>query len=180
MFNQRIEERYIKTWTGEINSQSKLTYYVKFKSNFERELYINLWKIHLEKLCQGFSLVSTINIVESELQFLCICPLYRDLQTKYHIPISFNTILTFSKLMSLILERLAIIVSKYVYFAMLRRTDTTNTVTSTWSYYVYMFVYSTSLANNHVVAVTKAWTYAEMPINSNGLFIIHIFMCLCL
>jgi len=37
---QRIEELYIRKWTDEINSQKKLTYYVKFKCNFERELNI--------------------------------------------------------------------------------------------------------------------------------------------
>ena len=71
-----------------------------------------------------------MNIVESEFHFLCICPLYRDLRTKYQIPTLFNTISTFSKLLSSKSVRTIRNVSKFVYFAMLGRTDTTNTIAS--------------------------------------------------
>ena len=154
VFNQRIEERYIIKWTDEINSQNKLTYYVKnFKCYFEHKLYIDVLEDKFRKALSRFRLAShsleietgryinldrmerkckycSMNIVESEFHFLCICPLYRDLRTKYQIPTSFNTILTFSKLLSSKSVRTIRNVSKFVYFAMLRRTDTTNTFAS--------------------------------------------------
>ena len=54
MFNQRIEERYIRKWTDEINSQNRLTYYVKFKCNFERELYIDVLEDKFRKALSKF------------------------------------------------------------------------------------------------------------------------------
>ena len=83
--------------------------------------YINLHR--MERKCKFCSM----NTVESDFHFLCICLLYRDLRTKYQIPTSFNKISTFSKLLSSKSVRTIINVSKFVNFAMLRRTDTTNT-----------------------------------------------------
>ena len=45
----------------------------------------------MERKCMCYSM----NIVESDFHFLCVCSLDRDLQTKYHI--YFNTISTFTK-----------------------------------------------------------------------------------
>jgi len=104
----------------------------------------------MKRKCKYYSM----NIVESECHCLCICPLYPDLRTKYQFPTSFNTITTFSKLMSSKYVKKSIRnVSKFVYFAMLRRTDTTNKVASNWLYSVYMFVYLIILATIHFVAV---------------------------
>jgi len=58
VFNQRIEERYIIKWTDEINSQNKLTYYVKFKCNFEHELYIDVLEDEFRKALSRFRLAS--------------------------------------------------------------------------------------------------------------------------
>jgi len=37
----------------------------------------------------------SMNIAESKFHFLFICLLHRDLRTKYHIPVSFNTLSSF-------------------------------------------------------------------------------------
>jgi len=103
----------------------------------------------MERKCKYCSM----NIVESEFHFLCIYPLYRDLKTKYQIPTSFNTSSTISKLVSSKSVRTIRNVFKFVYFAMLRRTDKTNTVASNWLYSVYMFVYLITLASILVFAV---------------------------
>jgi len=58
MFNQRIEELYIRKWTYEINSQNKLTYYVKLACNFEHELYIDVLEDKIRKALSRFRLVS--------------------------------------------------------------------------------------------------------------------------
>jgi len=58
MLKQRVKERYIRKWTDEINSQNKLTYYVKFKCNFEHELYIDVLEDKFKKALSRFRLAS--------------------------------------------------------------------------------------------------------------------------
>jgi len=58
LFNQRIEERYIRKWTDEIYSQNKRTYYVKFKCYFEHMLYIDVLEDKFSKALSRFILAT--------------------------------------------------------------------------------------------------------------------------
>ena len=62
-------------------------------------------------------------MIESEFHFLCICPIYRELRLKYNIRLSFNTLKYFETIMSTKSVKRIRKVSKFIYFAMLKRKE---------------------------------------------------------
>jgi hypothetical protein len=147
MLKQRVRDVYIQTWFECIQSQSKLKYYIIFKKEFCFETYLNcidnekhrialsrfrLCSHHLEiergrlnnidindRKCK----VCTSDMIESEFHFLCICPIYRELRLKYNIRLSFNTLKYFETIMSTKSVKRIRKVSKFIYFAMLKRKE---------------------------------------------------------
>ena len=107
MLNRRLKDQYIQTWFENINNLSKLYYYAKMKNIYcfednwtlirSEKLIMLITRLRLAshdleieigrhnridrnnricKLCNS-------NAIETEFQFVMVCPLYKDLRRKY-------------------------------------------------------------------------------------------------
>ena len=147
-FKERISDCCFQEWSSSINNSSKLSTYCSFKSLLEPEKYlsciqISKFKIALTKFrCSDHKLEiengrkENINImervckyctalgyscVENEYHFICKCPLYEDLRSKYlyHVN-SFNEesfLILFKSTNEHVLNNL----SKFIFHSILKR-----------------------------------------------------------
>ena len=122
--NQRLKYQYIKNWHDTIYDQPKLEYYRMFKTEFAYEKYLDCInsKNHKQQLSR-FRLsahkleietgrynniprderkckLCNLNTVESEYHFLLICPIYKDLRTKYSIRTNWPNLAKFKNILS--------------------------------------------------------------------------------
>ena len=128
----------MQTWRENISNMPKLEYYLKFKTEFEMEQYLQ--KLHNKELritFTKFRLSShnlnietgrykgvernnricqccNLEVVESEYHFLLICPKYAEIRKKYLNQTSWQTIEKFTRLMSTKSKRKYTCIAKYL------------------------------------------------------------------
>ena len=109
VLKQRLLEKYNQEWLNAVNTSSRFSFYVTFKSSLLPEQYfdcvtLKCYRDALEMLLSRFDLVfyqsTAINLdilkmtekglcqsqVEDEFHFVCMCPLYKRLRTKHIDP----------------------------------------------------------------------------------------------
>ena len=120
---RRLRDNFIKEWQDSTSNCLKLDYYCNFKLNFEFENYLtNIRDETLRKTLTRFILAShklaietgraqnierqnrlcrlcNENRIESEYHFICICPKYCELRSKY-LTIRWFTTAEFNRIMS--------------------------------------------------------------------------------
>ena len=138
LLKTRVHDQFKQEWSTCLNSMSKLDYYVKFKSMFCYEDYID--NITIDSLRHCFSRLRLCshsleiefgrfngidrenrlcklcnqNTIESEYHFLLCCTHYYDIRNKYLGHISWPNINKFNSLMSTKNRSLLIKVSKFI------------------------------------------------------------------
>ena len=121
---QRLRDQYIQLWHDTLSSQTKMQYYIKFKTVFEYEKYLDAVSnenyrqemsrfrlsshrleiesgrynnvVRADRICK----VCTQNVVESEYHFLLCCSLYREFRIKYFTNMSWVSLNKFANILS--------------------------------------------------------------------------------
>ena len=152
IFKQRLCDQYVQEWNTSITNQPKLDSYRLFKTEFKYEKYLDavsnvsmrkeFSKLRLSSHCLEIETGRYVNIdrnerhckccnmrvVESEYHFMLCCPLYRELRQKYSISVSFPTLHKFVNIMSCKNTKTIRNISKYIYYALLKRQEKLETV----------------------------------------------------
>lgn len=147
-FKQRISDCCYQEWLSSINNSNKLTTYCSFKTLLEPEKYLSCvhipkFKITLtkfrcsdhkleiengrkeninamERVCK-YCLTLNYSCVENEYHFICKCPLYNDLRTKYLYHVKNFNPESFVSLFKSKNEHVLNNLSKYIFYSILKR-----------------------------------------------------------
>ena len=149
LFKQRCQDIYIQDWHASLALYPKLDTYCNIKHSFGREKYfsVSLREIYRNALCrfrisahalriekdrhlhknrlERICCYCNTNSIEDEFHFCLICPFYNDLRVKY-LPKYFYSAPSYDKFNRLLMSESAAVIrnlSKYVFFAMKKRTD---------------------------------------------------------
>ena len=147
IIRQRVLDMYYQSWYSGINNSRRLETYSLFKHEFKFERYLDFindnrfrsaltsfrvssHKLQIERgrhlniprnerICRNCN----SNMIENEYHFLLICPKYSDLRNKYikRYYFTWPTIQKFTNLMSKNSKFIVNNLSKFIYFASLRR-----------------------------------------------------------
>ena len=144
ILKKRIRDQFAQHWYSQINNFSKLHYNAQYKSEFkviENEKFrktltafrVSAHNLEIERgryrdenrelrLCN----LCNLKQVESEYHFLLICPFYAALRQSYLGCTPWPSMLKFINTMDCSSRNFIMRLSKYVYFAMSRRSDAIN------------------------------------------------------
>ena len=147
---QRIYDHYLQQWCAEIEVSTRLDYYRQFKTSFIQESYLGVIKNDTYRKalarfrCSSHNLeIETgrhrniarsdrictkcnLNQVESEFHFLLVCPLYRELRTRFFNRYFYTwpNIMKFKELMSSSQKPVIVKLAKFIHHATRIRNDT--------------------------------------------------------
>lgn len=150
LFKQRCKDIAIQEWQASVQLSSKLHTYCKIKVDFGLSCYLSVIdKYYLKNALCKFRIsahslrietgrwlhnnrtericsVCTLNEIEDEFHFMLICPLYNDMRLKYLPQYCFinPTRVKFIAMLQTEQRILLLNLSKYIYFATKRRTET--------------------------------------------------------
>ena len=134
---RRLRDNFIQEWQNSTRTCVKLDYYCNYKTNFKFENYLrNIRDETLRKTLTRFRLAShklaietgrvqnidrqdrlcrlcNINRIESEYHFLCVCPKYCELRSKY-LNIHWFTIAKFNRIMSSKKRKIQLNTAKFI------------------------------------------------------------------